>query len=362
MAPTFSLCVIYRDEARLLPEFIARHGRLFDDYVFVDTGSRDDGPAILQAAGFASLQIEWPGDFSAARNISLQHATGSHIVVLDIDEWLPAEDFARLQGLVARHDADAYWLDQVNFSDDFQQVGWRSNRSLPQPMRGFAAGYITSSLVRVFRNGCGITFRGAIHEMAADSIKEKGLRSVVTPVPIYHLGWTAGGASAKKERYREMIRAAWESEKSPKSALYYIMTLPDDDPEKIRIALQMTHLCPHVAEFWEILVFACSRNGQWLRVRGYCRKGLERHPGSLPLRVALTGALRELGSAEEALELSTVLHGTDPQHPLYALEHLKNLVVLKRHAAAAALFAELPAGFPPTIREIMRKLVALTNS
>jgi glycosyltransferase involved in cell wall biosynthesis len=46
-----SLCMIIRDEAAMLPEFLKRVRGLWDELVVVDTGSQDQTVAILEAAG-----------------------------------------------------------------------------------------------------------------------------------------------------------------------------------------------------------------------------------------------------------------------------------------------------------------------
>ena len=77
-----SLCMIVKDEAEMLPEFLKRARGLWDELVVVDTGSQDDTVAILEAAGAKVLHRPWQNDFALARNFSLEAAAGVWILSL----------------------------------------------------------------------------------------------------------------------------------------------------------------------------------------------------------------------------------------------------------------------------------------
>ena len=59
-----------------------------DEIVVVDTGSVDATPQIAESYGARLLHHEWTGDFSAARNLGLDAATGDWILYIDADERL----------------------------------------------------------------------------------------------------------------------------------------------------------------------------------------------------------------------------------------------------------------------------------
>ena len=89
--PSLSLCMIVKDEADMLPAFLAKVQGLWDELVVVDTGSRDTTVAILEAAGAKVLHRPWRHDFALARNYSLEAATGDWVLVLDPDEHVSAQ-------------------------------------------------------------------------------------------------------------------------------------------------------------------------------------------------------------------------------------------------------------------------------
>ena len=75
--PDLSLCIIFRDEQTMLPDFIASVEGLWDELIAVDTGSTDRSADLLRAAGARVTEFSWRDDFAAARNASLEPATGA---------------------------------------------------------------------------------------------------------------------------------------------------------------------------------------------------------------------------------------------------------------------------------------------
>ncbi len=70
----------------MLPGFLAACAGLWDELCAVDTGSRDATVDLLEAAGARVVRRPWDDDFAAARNASLDLATGDWILFLDADE------------------------------------------------------------------------------------------------------------------------------------------------------------------------------------------------------------------------------------------------------------------------------------
>ncbi|MEM9118653.1 MAG: tetratricopeptide repeat protein [Cyanobacteria bacterium P01_F01_bin.56] len=87
---TISLCMIVKDEAENLPRCLESVKDCVDEMRILDTGSQDDTIAIAASYGAIVTSAEWTQDFAAARNQSLEAATGEWILVLDADESLTA--------------------------------------------------------------------------------------------------------------------------------------------------------------------------------------------------------------------------------------------------------------------------------
>lgn len=83
-----SLCMIVKNEQDNLRRCLSSVVSHVDEMIVVDTGSTDDTVAIAQEFGAKVSYFEWCDDFAAARNASIQQATGDWILYLDADEEL----------------------------------------------------------------------------------------------------------------------------------------------------------------------------------------------------------------------------------------------------------------------------------
>jgi glycosyltransferase involved in cell wall biosynthesis len=92
---SISLCMIVKNEADRLASCLTAARDCVDEMIVLDTGSTDETAAIARSLGAQVYDYVWTQDFSAARNVSLSHATGDWILVLDADEIIvPAEMMA----------------------------------------------------------------------------------------------------------------------------------------------------------------------------------------------------------------------------------------------------------------------------
>lgn len=82
------LVVIARDEARCIGRCLESAAPFVDRILVLDTGSKDDTPAIARTHGAIVHSFPWTGDFSQARNKSLSLADADWNLVLDADEWI----------------------------------------------------------------------------------------------------------------------------------------------------------------------------------------------------------------------------------------------------------------------------------
>lgn len=182
-----SLCMIVRDEAELLPEFLERARGAYDELVAVDTGSTDETPRLLRAAGADVLHRPWDDDFSAARNCGLARARGDLVLVLDADEMASPELSRELRALEKDPRAGAATVRMVN--------------PLPHGLRRDA------DLLRVFRPDPSIRFRFPIHEEIATSVEahlaRTGLELRRLQSSVHHRGYVRARAAAKDKRARD---------------------------------------------------------------------------------------------------------------------------------------------------------------
>ena len=142
--PRLSLCMIAKNEEEFIGDCLASVSKLVDEIIVVDTGSTDRTIEIAESYGAKVLHHPWQGDFAAARNESLAHATGDWILVLDADETLPSEGHAELKKALRNKDNVGYALAIEN-------------------LMGEAGNEVQTALIfRLFQNRPDVRFEGII--------------------------------------------------------------------------------------------------------------------------------------------------------------------------------------------------------
>ncbi|MEO6773171.1 MAG: glycosyltransferase [Kofleriaceae bacterium] len=180
--------MIARDEECDLPRCLASLD--CDDLVVVDTGSRDRTVTIARAAGAHVIELAWPHDFAAARNVALDAATGDWILVIDADEELPAETRAQLRAEVAQ--ADALGLSGVSLIQ----------RNLSPP--GEVTTYQDLPIVRLFRRAPHVRYEGRIHEQVSPSIVRAGGALGASDLWFLHHGYARTQAQGSGRAQRNL--------------------------------------------------------------------------------------------------------------------------------------------------------------
>lgn len=188
-----SLCMIVRDEAMTLARCLASVRSVVDEMIVVDTGSMDATPAIARDCGAKVHAVDWQGDFSRARNRSLELASGRWILVLDADEYLEPDDAQGLRALIQQ---------QAGKPPDraFQLI----NLSTSDGGRTGASAYI----IRLFPNRPDIRYRWPIHEQVGTSLQHAGLPVENTGIVITHTGYADPERNrSKQQRNRAIFEA-----------------------------------------------------------------------------------------------------------------------------------------------------------
>ena len=159
-----------------------------DEIVVVDTGSTDRTVEIAEGLGARVLHHEWDGDFSAARNVSFDAATGDWVMYLDADEVLVADDVQRLRALAGRTWREAFFLTEINHTGDLED--------------GTA---ITHDAMRLFRNRPEYRFEGRIHEQIAQCLPAYlPERQERTTVRVEHFGYLGAVRDTKDKSNRNL--------------------------------------------------------------------------------------------------------------------------------------------------------------
>ena len=85
---TVSLCMIVKNEEKILARYLDSVADLVDEIIIVDTGSVDDTKRIGAQYTDKIYDFTWIGDFSAARNFAFSKAEMEYIYSADADEVL----------------------------------------------------------------------------------------------------------------------------------------------------------------------------------------------------------------------------------------------------------------------------------
>lgn len=182
--------MIVKNEEDWLEQCLKSVQPIISEIIFVDTGSTDGSIEIAQRYGAKIYTFEWIDDFSAARNFSLQQATGDWILVLDPDEAIAGRDLRTLQEKTLVEDV-CYEMLQRHYTNDHRLSNFIPCKGeFPEWERHYP-GYFESNLCRFFPNHKGIHYRGRIHELVEHSIKDiPRLRIERINERIHHYGHT----------------------------------------------------------------------------------------------------------------------------------------------------------------------------
>ncbi|MEW6574092.1 MAG: glycosyltransferase family 2 protein [Bacillota bacterium] len=187
MKATVSLCLIARNEERCVASCIDSVRHLVQEIIVVDTGSTDRTVELVKQKGARVFTFPWRDDFAAARNHSLDQATGDWILVLDADEILEPveqEEFARL---LAVPEVEGYFVKIYSYLREEKERA-------------------EDQVVRLFRNRPAYRFQGAIHEQVAGAIKNHngGEGLALSPLVIHHFGYLDREVKAGNKRQRNI--------------------------------------------------------------------------------------------------------------------------------------------------------------
>jgi glycosyltransferase involved in cell wall biosynthesis len=210
--PKISVCMIVKNEQLHLANALNSIKDLADEIIVMDTGSTDNTLQIAKDNGAQVYKMQWPDDFSIARNESIKLAIGDWILVLDADETISKQDTNKLKEIINKtnqgqefEDVDGFILTQRNYIKHKQDLTLSTNTNLNikeagQSNKGFVdlgntgdpyqesketAGYLPTPIIRLFRNNKGIIFKGAVHEDVSQSITKK-IHNI--DIPIHHFG------------------------------------------------------------------------------------------------------------------------------------------------------------------------------
>jgi GT2 family glycosyltransferase/tetratricopeptide (TPR) repeat protein len=291
-----SLCMIVKNEEANLAACLFSAADLVDEIIVVDTGSTDATKAIARECGARVYDFAWVDDFAAARNESLQHATGDWIFWLDGDDRVDEENRQKLKDLFGRLTEDniAYAM---------------KCRCLPDPLTGTAT---IVDHVRLFRNHPGIRWNYRVHEQILPAVRAIGGSVQATDIVIEHTGYVDLALRDKKQE-RDIRILALDRTEHPDDPFilfnlgwsYEELRKPAEALPLLRRSLELSHPSDSIVRKLYTLLMECHRQlGQPAEALGVCQEGRRYYPDDAQLlfqEALLRRELRDLAGAEACL-------------------------------------------------------------
>jgi len=182
-----SLCMIARDEEPRLADCLRSIAPYVDELILVDTGSTDRTREIARECGAHVYDLPWPDSFAAARNASIELATGDWIFWMDADDVISPECGAGLRKLVTQHPQhDAAYHVAVH---------------IPPGPGEFSPSVVDH--VKLFPNRPDLRFEHRIHEQILPSLRRVGLDVRFSDLYVTHQNYDRSDEGQAKKRRRD---------------------------------------------------------------------------------------------------------------------------------------------------------------
>lgn len=319
--PSLSLCMIVKNEERWLSACLASVKELVDEMVVVDTGSEDSTVDVAKSFGARVFHHAWNGDFSEARNHSLDYAVGDWILVLDADEKLAQSDARQIRHLIAHTHVDGFLLTQRSYLWNARIVS-----STPNPRDYHEGSEYTHCLdvwaLRLFRNQPEIRFRGRVHELVEHVFLEKPLPFEKASPVIHHFGKVGDPSTLERKRalYLELRRqkALEEPDSAPP---HYEMGVQLIELERFSESipyLERAYLLDPIHYGLSLLLMAKAyhESGQMLKAGEVYERCLKLYRDDPRVLFEVANYYRDIGRLKSARKLFMAAIKRDPQHVL----------------------------------------------
>ncbi|MCX7735727.1 MAG: glycosyltransferase [Candidatus Kapabacteria bacterium] len=186
--PKISVCLIVKNEEKMLPDCLKSVQSYVEEIIVVDTGSQDRTKEIAKSFGCKIFDFTWNRNFAEARNFSLSKATSEFILVLDADERLINPEELKIAIRSSQPDTGG-WFVEIHSESGI-------NQNTPDNYK--------NSLVRLFINHPNVKYQGRIHEQIVESILKNGYKLENTNIRIRHLGYKNTEVDLRNKQLRNL--------------------------------------------------------------------------------------------------------------------------------------------------------------
>lgn len=326
-AHSVSLCMIVKNEEKNLAQCLASLKPVAHEIIVVDTGSTDRTVDIATVFGAKVSYFTWNGNFSEARNCSLDAAHGKWVMVVDADEILsPLDHDCFRQTVYASGENTICWSVLTRNYTRLHPEGWIANNG-SYPREEQAKGWHPSHKVRLFPNIPQLRFAGDVHEMVDQAAQRFGYLIQQAPFVIHHYGGLTGVPTENREK-KEVYYAMGKQK---------LAEHPDDLPAIGELAVQAAELerYEEAIELWNRFLTVAPDAVVALFNKGFCLMRLNLFTEALD--VARRVLEREPHHKEAAFNFGVcALYAGDPHEAIARLEP-----ILEQHLDHPPLLAIL---------------------
>ncbi|MBT2678863.1 glycosyltransferase [Bacillus sp. ISL-35] len=197
MKPFLSVCLIVKDEEKVLSRCLESVNGIADEIIIADTGSVDRTKEIALKYTDMVYDYKWDEDFSKARNFAASRASGEWIFVIDADEYVDRDSFLKFKTNLKENPVDSNILavQIVNF------VGANGKDT------------VLNYHERIYLNNGIIFYYRPIHEMLKH--KEAHEKRGFAQLQIFHSGYMENVIKEKQKSKRNLSLLIKKKVKEP---------------------------------------------------------------------------------------------------------------------------------------------------
>jgi len=275
-----------------LPRSLLSVKDLAAEVIIVDTGSKDETVRIAREFGAKVYSFSWCDDFSAARNYSLEQASGQWILWLDADEVLAEDALQILSPLLHRPDLEGIRINMVNF--------------LGNSAGGDKETYL---FLKLFRNRPNYRFVRRIHEQLL-GVPEEAIKNCPN-VNCYHYGYLNLVKESKQKGQRNLTILEQETTEKPDNFSWFNLGVEYLGEGRFHesancLEKSLVNLPPNLIwspKVYKALATCYIQLSQFNQAAEVCRAGLELYPAYTDLCYLQALALKEQSMLPQAVGL-----------------------------------------------------------
>ena len=197
MGKLLSVCMIVKNEEKVLERCLESIHGIADEIIVVDTGSTDSTKDIALKYTEHVYDFEWVRDFAKARNFAASKASGEWILSMDADEYVDRDSFEKFKQELDNNppEEDINAVQIVNF------VGDKADST------------VLNRHTRFYRNNGNIEYQRPIHEVLTYKFDENKKNYGLVNLLVYHTGYMKDVDKEKQKTERNLSILLEQKEK-----------------------------------------------------------------------------------------------------------------------------------------------------